>query len=131
METVHAKSAQQKSRIVCYRLEASDGPRTLELPVGAWPLSATYHNGAIGLWVRTPVLSNDQPHRMVAHHFRVLDTGTEMEGSFLYLGTAAAPGGSFCKHVVRLMEADFPGCASTAAEAVILSRDVAKPGSSS
>ena len=88
-----------KSRIVCYRLEGKPGPRTLTMPVGSEVLAAGYHQGAVGLWVR--LVDATETSDMLSHIFELFETGGTVEGPMHYLGTCAAPGGTFCLHVAE------------------------------
>ena len=101
------------SRIVCYRLEAKPGPRELSLPMGAETLAATYHNGAVGVWIRLlekapPSPGTDkEPVTEPAFEVRVfelVETGKVLTDRHRYLGTCAAPGGTFCMHVLERLE---------------------------
>lgn len=93
-----------KCRIVCYRLEARPGSRSLILPVEAAVLGATYHQGALGLWVQVP--TNPGVERTV--RFELVETGHPFEVSLelgaRYLGTCEAPGGGFVMHVLERIE---------------------------
>lgn len=105
------------SRIVCYRLEANPGPRELSLPASAEPLAATYHNGAVGVWVRLLEKAKAVPDPAGAtaeadaevfepRTFELIETGKVLSGRYRYLGTCAAPGGTFCMHVLERLEPD-------------------------
>lgn len=99
-----------ESRIVRYRLEAQAGPRTLSFPKGSEVLGATYHQGAVGLWVRMidPHPPAKGPAVMETRTFEVLETGADLEGRIRYLGTCGAPGGAFTVHVVERPEEPDP-----------------------
>lgn len=97
-----------KSRIVCYRLEASvtGQARTQVMPAGVELLCATYHNGAVGLWARVPERPDpSQPGELESREILLVNTGDVFEGQHRYLGTCAAPGGTFCVHVMELLDA--------------------------
>ncbi len=105
-------------RIVCYRLEAKKGPRSLILPPGAEPLAATYHNGAVGLWMRMLEKAPPDPETgdepvaepaLEERVFELIETGEVLSGLYRYLGTCAAPGGTFCMHVLERLPAEGEG----------------------
>ena len=96
------KTAEQNTRVVCYRLEPRSDlePRELQLPEGSTVLRAEYYNGAVGLWVAIPTAFSDT---LVVRRFLVISTGTAFDDRGTdYLGTAAAPAGTFVAHVFEV-----------------------------
>lgn len=96
------------ARIVCYRLEPNVGIRSLSMPVHSVVLAATYHNGAVGLWVRTPDPELPAGLQLETRRFELAETGKPFDISpdvgVRYLGTCAAPGGTFVMHIFERIE---------------------------